>query len=217
MCRGSWKTARIMATAVRYAMLAAGIGCVGLFSGVAAGQGGGLAEIDVPLTPIETETLAGFEALATVVERENPATIATPEAAGSTEEVIVRGRSPAALRIQIELAEEALYDRFNEINSNDEFDIHCKEIAFTGSRMLTRFCQPNFWHTAEERLAYDTVLMLQGSAFSANPGLFRGEQRYKRVLMLEEMRRLAREDEEFIDALRRLYTLTLGDEPASAD
>ena len=208
---------RIVMVAVRHALLVAWLCSVCLFSAVAAGQGGGLVEIDVPATPIEIEDPAELEARPTRVVTASLAAIDAPATAGETEEVIVRGRTPGALRIQIELAEEALYDRFNEINSNDEFDIHCKEIAFTGSRMLTRFCQPNFWHTAEERLAYDTVLMLQGSAFSANPGLFRGEQRYKRVLLLDEMRRLAREDEEFIDALRHLYTLTLGDEPASAD
>src|SRR5690606_21331891 len=42
------------------------------------------------------------------------------------EEFIVHGRSPAELRVQLELAEEAVYARFNEINSSDEFDFRCR-------------------------------------------------------------------------------------------
>ena len=36
--------------------------------------------------------------------------------------VVVRGRTRVMLRADFELAEEALYEHFNRINSNDEFD-----------------------------------------------------------------------------------------------
>ena len=204
---------RVVTTAVRHMPLVASICSICLVSGVAAGQGGSLTEIDVPVAPIEVDNSAELVAREPAIDAVSLAAIAAQQAAGVTEEVIVRGQTPAALRIQIELAEEAVYDRFNEINSNDEFDVYCKEVAFTGSRMLTRFCQPNFWHATEEDIAYETVRLLQGSAFSMPTGIFRGEAHYKRQLMREEIERLAREDEEFLDALRHLYTLTVGDEP----
>lgn len=197
--------------AVRNALFAAFIAGIGLAGGVAAGQQGDLVEIEVPVASLEMETLPVLEARAPAIDTATLAAIVDPESAGTTEEVIVRGQRPGALRIQIELAEEAVYDRFNDINSNDEFDIHCKDIAFTGSRMLTRFCQPNFWHATEESIAYETVRLLQGSAFSMPTGIFRGEAHYKRQLMREEIERLAREDEEFLEALRHLYSLTVGD------
>ena len=189
------------------------IGTACLVGSIAAAQTGGLVELDVRVAPIEAAAPTEAEVRATAVDSADLAEIMGPEATGMTEEVIVRGQTPAALRIQIELAEEAVYDRFNEINSTDEFDIHCEEVAFTGSRMLTRFCQPNFWHATEENIAYETVRLLQGSAFSMPTGVFRGEAHYKRQQMREEMERLAREDAEFLDALRHLYSLTIGDEP----
>lgn len=203
---------RSVTIAARQARFAITIGSAGLVSSIAAAQTGGLVELDVPVAPIEAPAPAEAEVGPTAIDSADLAEIMGPEAAGVTEEVIVRGQTPAALRIQIELAEEAVYDRFNAINSTDEFDIHCEEVAFTGSRMLTRFCQPNFWHATEENIAYETVRLLQGSAFSMPTGVFRGEAHYKRQQMREEMERLAREDEEFLDALRHLYSLTIGDD-----
>ncbi len=203
---------RSVTVAARQAGFAMTVGAAGLVGTIAAAQTGGLTEIDVRVAPIEAAAPAEAEVQATAIDSADLADIMGPEAAGMTEEVIVRGQTPGALRIQIELAEEAVYDRFNEINSNDEFDIHCEEIAFTGSRMLTRFCQPNFWHATEENIAYETVRLLQGSAFSMPTGVFRGEAHYKRQQMREEMEQLAREDEEFLDALRHLYSLTIGDD-----
>ncbi len=203
---------RSVTVAARQAGFAMTVGGAGLVGTIAAAQTGGLTEIDVRVAPIEAAAPAEAEVQATAIDSADLADIMGPEATGMTEEVIVRGQTPAALRIQIELAEEAVYDRFNEINSTDEFDIHCEEVAFTGSRMLTRFCQPNFWHATEESIAYETVRLLQGSAFSMPTGVFRGEAHYKRQQMREEMEQLAREDEEFLDALRHLYSLTIGDD-----
>ena len=200
----------VMSAALR-PLLATTIGSASLVWTVAAAQADGLIEIDVRVAPIEA-TPPADAGIPAAIDSESLAAMVGPEATGMTEAVVVRGQTPRALRIRIELAEEAVYDRFNEINSNDEFDIHCEEVAFTGSRMLTRFCQPNFWHAAEEDIAFESVRLLQGSAFTAGTGQFRGEAHYKRVQMREEMERLAREDEEFLNALRHLYSLTLGDD-----
>src|SRR5690606_2306755 len=123
------------------------------------------------------------------------------------EEVVVRGRSRAMLRAQIELAEEAVFARFNEINSNDEFDIHCRRVMVTGSNIPRRVCEPNFWRYVHRRAGEETVRALQRSA-ALPTEMFLAEGLYKYQLLEEEMRRLVAEDEELQRSLSRLLTLT---------
>jgi hypothetical protein len=47
------------------------------------------------------------------------------------------------LRIDIERAAEAVFARFNEINSTDDFDIHCRLEKVYG--LLRRSCMSNSW------------------------------------------------------------------------
>lgn len=46
-----------------------------------------------------------------------------------------------ALRKQIVQLEDRFYDRYNELNTVDDFDIHCIEEARTGTRMIKRTCR----------------------------------------------------------------------------
>src|SRR5690606_10624730 len=69
------------------------------------------------------------------------------------EELIVPGRTPRSLRVEIERLEASVYERFNALNSDDEFDIHCFEQAPTGSNIPLRTCAPNFVIQAESRAA----------------------------------------------------------------
>ena len=58
-----------------------------------------------------------------------------PQPAADVDEVVVPGRRPENLRVEIERLEVAVYDRWNALNSNDEFDIHCLESEPTGSNI----------------------------------------------------------------------------------
>lgn len=129
------------------------------------------------------------------------------ETASFDEEVVVRGRSRAALRLQIQIAEEAVYARFNDINSNDEFDIHCYQEVITGSKIPRRVCQPNLWRTALRRAGVEAARAMQGS-YALNGAQFQAEAMYKRSLMVDELQRLAREDEELQRAVVNLARLT---------
>lgn len=132
------------------------------------------------------------------------------------EEVIVRGRRYGALRHQIELAEEAVYDRFNAINSNDEFDIHCYHEPITGSRIPRRTCRANFWRKAESRAGSETSRAIRGE-YAIASSTFLGEAQYKSHLLADEMRRLAAEDDQLIGALTRLAQLQqAASDPAAA-
>lgn len=140
------------------------------------------------------------------VARSQPESQTAAEPTQATEEVVVRGRSLPLLRAQIEVAEEAVYARFNEINSRDEFDIHCRDEVFIGSRIPRRICEPNFSRAAKRNIGVETVRAMQGSA-SLNPSLFQAEALYKERLLEEELRELIRQDEALLAAVTRLATL----------
>jgi hypothetical protein len=124
-----------------------------------------------------------------------------------TEEIVVRGASRAALRVQIELAEDAIFDRFNEINSDDEFDIRCRLETRTGTRIPQRVCQANFWRRALAESGESTVRQLQGSS-DVGEATYRAEAMYKSRLLEDEMMRLAREDKQLMREITRFYELT---------
>jgi len=123
------------------------------------------------------------------------------------EEIVVRGVTRASLRVQIELAEDAVYERWNEINGNDEFDIHCRLDTYTGSRIPHRVCQPNFWRAALAESGKETVRALQGSSYIA-AAVFQGEAMAKSRTLEREMKRIASEDTELLQAVSRFYNLT---------
>ncbi len=122
------------------------------------------------------------------------------------DEVVVQGRNFGTLRLEIQRAEEALYERFNAINSKDEFDITCDYEVLTGSKIPRRVCRANFWRTSEARAAHETVLRLQGSS-SFDARTFEAQALYKQGLLAAELRRLAATDPDLKQAAFRLGTL----------
>ena len=122
------------------------------------------------------------------------------------DEVQVIGRSPAELRLQIQQAEQVFYDRFNAINSRDEFDITCDFQVQTGSKMPRRVCRANFWGVAQAKAAHEGVLRQHGSA-NAGSAQFEGEARAKQQQLAEEMRRLVATDPELARDASRLGIL----------
>lgn len=73
------------------------------------------------------------------------ASVATPPAVEDLielDEVWVRGKSLTRL---IEEAENALFARYNELNTNDSYDVHCGDaVLYRGSLIMTRTCVPGF-------------------------------------------------------------------------
>ena len=127
-------------------------------------------------------------------------TLPTP---GVTDEVIVRGQTPPALRLEIERAENAVYERFNAINSTDDFDIRCTFETATGTRMPQRVCAPVFLRNAQATAGKDVARELQGFGSAGSEQIHAGLASYRYLQIEDEMRRLAAEDQEFLAALRR--------------
>lgn len=127
------------------------------------------------------------------------AVCAAQEPADVDEEIIVRGKSYGDFRLEIERARDVFLARFNEINSDDRFDIHCREEVRIGSKLRDRVCASNSWREQDANFAYDFVRELLGET-GANPQRHRGEQLRMQRLLEEEMQRLATEDAELREA-----------------
>jgi hypothetical protein len=162
---------------------------------------------------------AGSVALAQVPET-GAEPVRDPQA---VDEVIVEGRSLGALRSEIIRAEEAVFARFNDINSDDEFDIDCRMEIPLGSRIPRRVCRANYWRDVEVDIADEAVRWMQGSTYSGPGQTARGLQPYKGKLLHDEIRQLAAEDQQFRAALTELGTAHLkvaeeaGTPPSTAD
>jgi hypothetical protein len=107
--------------------------------------------------------------------------------------VVVIGQSLDDLRNRVEAAEIAVFSRFNDINSDDRFDIHCRSQVRYFSHTRERICESNSWR--EQDANYGEAL-LKGVRGEATPpaATFRGEQLRMNALLEDEFRRLVAED-----------------------
>jgi hypothetical protein len=149
--------------------------------------------------------------------------------ASDSEEIIVRGRRLTDLRFEVEQAQERAYAIFNEINSDDDFDVYCREERKYHSRATQRTCRPQFENriSAEAAKAYMAELSwtcqpnpggfldTQACMFSG-PGVaakgaaqgVEGQLPGKRDQMSEEIVRLANQDDRFAQAILEWYEKT---------
>ena len=142
---------------------------------------------------------------------------AAPAPPPDVEEVIVPGSTPENLRVEIERLEVDVYERFNALNSNDEFDIHCFKRAPTGSNIPLRRCAPNFVIRDESGAATSMLTDGRGGAGNNNkPAEQAMRMEEKSRELTAEMQRVAREDEQLLrdlvrlDELRRLQSSERG-------
>jgi hypothetical protein len=117
-------------------------------------------------------------------------------------DIIVRGRRIGELRFEIERAEEAVFARFNEINSTDDFDIHCRSEKV--GMLKRRFCMSNSWREQSANMAGEMVRAMNGQRNFARAQAHRAEQLRTNQLLADEMRQLAAEDEQLRQAFANL-------------
>lgn len=58
-------------------------------------------------------------------------------------------------------AEDRFYEKYNDINSNDEFDVRCRVEARTGTRLTTRTCRPLYQEDAVQEGAKQAIELRQ--------------------------------------------------------
>jgi hypothetical protein len=149
------------------------------------------------------EELVGPSALDDPAPRPGPPTLDDATADTAEEEIVVYGRSLLGLRLEAYRAEDRFLSAFNELNSSDEFDIHCFNEAPTGSRIERRVCRANF--------AGDLTSAAAFAWMEDRPPLpSEAMMHHKSRQLREEMQRLVTENPElrqvlveFVDAQRR--------------
>ena len=122
------------------------------------------------------------------------------------EEILVLGQNPGALRQRIRLATDAVYAKFNELNSDDAFDVECRYRTRTGSHMRVRICESNYWRDAQADAGEEIARAMRGEG-STNPDTIYASARLKSEEMSQEVYRLMLENDEFRLALRELGAL----------
>src|SRR5687768_15727478 len=118
------------------------------------------------------------------------------------EEIIIRS-SIGDLRRQVWQAEEMVFARFNDINSDDLFDVHCEWRSRPGSRVVYRVCLSNSWRQEETNIARS--VLQRGPPESA----YRNVQLYMQRRLSREMRTLLDKDEALREANLRLVSAQL--------
>jgi len=123
----------------------------------------------------------------------------TQESPEPIEEIVVHGtRSLVKLKREMYKAEEALYDVYNLLNSDDDFDIRCYKEAPTGSKITQRICKTQ---KLGKILAEQTQKMMRGE-----PYVFpTAEINQMNEQMLAEMTELASTHPEYLKALETFY------------
>lgn len=113
--------------------------------------------------------------------------------------------------MEIESVETEVYGLFNELNSNDEFDVTCTEEVFVGSLLPKRVYMADYLRKEQARNAggSQTSLDVNGLGIEMQLSLdaVEREVRHKTIAMEAEMLRLAEENQSFANALLRLTEL----------
>jgi hypothetical protein len=88
----------------------------------------------------------------------------------SIEEITVIGhRYLRELRLEVQASRERVYNLFNDLNINEEFDIHCHDGSRTGTRTVRRVCRPQYVDVATSEAAKWYLVFMKwgrGGAFS---------------------------------------------------
>ena len=79
------------------------------------------------------------------------------------DEVLVHGRAVKLdeLRQQVIALEDKFYERYNDVNQNDDFDINCIMEAKTGTRFVKRSCRPAYQEAALREEGKTALISMQ--------------------------------------------------------
>jgi hypothetical protein len=80
------------------------------------------------------------------------------------DELVIRAKrlKLREMRAQIVEVENRFYAKYNELNTNDDYDIHCREYAATGSISKDRVCRASFEERLDIHYARDVMRMMDG-------------------------------------------------------
>lgn len=108
-------------------------------------------------------------------------------------------KSIGELRKEAETAEKELFSIFNDINSNDDYDVRCKKEKTLGSRRKVQVCTPKFQRRIESTMSADQAGP-SGWDLPSPPG---SQLQKKKDGMRQEMTDLLATNEDFSAAFTR--------------
>jgi len=119
------------------------------------------------------------------------------------EEIVVVGEPTLRnLRVALRAAENRVYEVFNALNDDNEFDIYCYSETRTGTNISRRVCKPNFVDTATTNMGQAFLNYLRGGLGGAQaPSI--AIVRFKSGILREKMTALANESPELREAMLR--------------
>jgi len=128
------------------------------------------------------------------------------------DEVLIVGQQAQIdeMRKEIVQLEDRFHERYNELNTNDDFDIHCIVEARTGTRMLKRSCRAIYMERAIEQEGKEAFEIRQSIQGGAPAGSASGPPAPASVAInmrlpdfRKNMRDIAGKDRELTELLRR--------------
>lgn len=130
------------------------------------------------------------------------------------EEIVVYGeKSLLLLKMEVDRAAEVVFDSFNMLNDDDDFDISCSGRGNTRSRISKESCVPNFEKRIYTEATQRRLDMTNGNVltpgFRVNDAEIAGRMKKKKEEMDAKMEELARENPEFAKAIIDLYKAEL--------
>ena len=135
---------------------------------------------------------------------------------------VVGERSLVSMRYQIRVAEDTLYNLFNDLITVEKYRIRCRREIRTGTHLTTRSCEPRFFRDfrqfsnsfalGEMRDAFtdtgfDSALFQRGLDFLEPESELRAQLAADYEGLQQEMFRLATENEDYREQLLRVGQL----------
>jgi hypothetical protein len=115
------------------------------------------------------------------------------------DEIVVLGRI-GELRRELDRAEEAVYARFNEVNTDHRLDIHCRYEQLIDSHISRRVCATNYWRDEDAKIGTAALRQMRGEDGPAAQ-TFYSEQLNGQRLLQDALRRATSEDPQLQQAL----------------
>jgi hypothetical protein len=147
---------------------------------------------------------------------------------GQLDEIQVIGqRTLRSWRLEVQAARERVYDLFNSLNSDDDFNIHCYNVPRTGTRIPQRVCRPRYADNATSEaggefaraLFFDCAGGIAEEWCLARNALSRSQEAVSGIpardqLLAAEVQRLTRENPAFRRAITDYMVVERGYEAA---
>lgn len=106
-----------------------------------------------------------------------------PDTASLPEEVEVIGqRQLFRLEEQLIEVEDAVYALYNELNTDDLYDVHCEWVEPLGTNMKHRVCRPGFIRAAEYSRGQEFMSGLTGMGYTTGTSVELENERHNPIL-----------------------------------